>query len=94
MSDRAAREKTFWDEAYRVEGPAREKHLWSKFITDASYSEELFGALLGEGTCRALVAALGEARFFPRQRLPDAAQIPEHVRPHSSDEVAGTSDAG
>lgn len=136
MSDRAAREKAFWDEAYRVEGPAREKHLWSKFITEASYSEDLFGALLGEfvgqriltlgggvdtvgvslsknnnrvvsldispaaaqqtaesiaseGTGRALVAALGEARFFPGQRLPDAAQIPEHVRPHSSDEVAG-----
>lgn len=48
MSDRAAREKAFWDEAYRVEGPAREKHLWSKFITEASYSEDLFGALLGE----------------------------------------------
>jgi 2-polyprenyl-3-methyl-5-hydroxy-6-metoxy-1,4-benzoquinol methylase len=48
MSDRAAREKAFWDEAYRVEGPAREKHLWSKFITEASDSGDLFGALLGE----------------------------------------------
>jgi Methyltransferase domain len=48
MSDRAAREKAFWDEAYRVEGATREKYLWSKSITEASYSEDLFGALLGE----------------------------------------------
>lgn len=46
MSDRAAREKAFWDETYRVEGPAREKNLWSTFITESSYSEDLFGALL------------------------------------------------
>src|SRR6185503_18392474 len=50
MNDRAAREKAFWDETYRVEGPAHEKYLWTKFITEASYSEDLFGALLGEFT--------------------------------------------
>lgn len=48
MNDRAAREKAFWDETYRVEGPARDKYLWTKFITEASYSEDLFGAMLGE----------------------------------------------
>lgn len=48
MNDRAAKEKAYWDEAYRVEGPIREKCLWTKFITEASYSEDLFGALLGE----------------------------------------------
>jgi hypothetical protein len=48
MSDRAAKEKAFWDEAYGIERPTREKYLWSKFITETSYSEDLFGALLGE----------------------------------------------
>ncbi|HEX7335252.1 MAG TPA: class I SAM-dependent methyltransferase [Pyrinomonadaceae bacterium] len=48
MNERAAREKDFWDEAYRIAGPAREKYLWTRFITEASYSEDLFGALLGE----------------------------------------------
>ena len=47
MNDRAAKERAFWDEAYRGEGTAREKYLWSKYITEASYGETLFRALLG-----------------------------------------------
>lgn len=48
MNDRAAREKDYWDEVYRVEGLDHEKYLWSKFITESSYSEDFFNALLGE----------------------------------------------
>lgn len=59
MNDRAAREKAFWDETYGVEGPAREKHLWTRFITEASYSEDLLGALLGEFTGQRILTVGG-----------------------------------
>jgi protein-L-isoaspartate O-methyltransferase len=48
MSDRAAREQAYWDEAYRVEGLDHEKYLWSKSVTESSYSEDFFNALLGK----------------------------------------------
>ena len=59
MNDRAAREKAFWDEAYRIEGPTHEKYLWGKFIAEASYSEDLFGALLGEFTDKRILTIGG-----------------------------------
>jgi protein-L-isoaspartate O-methyltransferase len=46
MNDRATREKTYWDEAYQVEGFNHEKYLWSKYITDASYGSDFFNNLL------------------------------------------------
>ena len=46
MSDRAAREKKYWDEAYRAEGLNHEKYLWSKSFVNSSYSEDVFNDLL------------------------------------------------
>lgn len=48
MSDRAAREKAYWDEVYGAEGLGHGKYLWSKCVTESSYSEDFFNALLGE----------------------------------------------
>lgn len=42
MSDRATREKQYWNEAYRAEGLAHEKYLWSKSFANSSYSEDVF----------------------------------------------------
>jgi protein-L-isoaspartate O-methyltransferase len=46
MNDRAAREKKYWDEAYRAEGLNHEKYLWSKTFANSSYSEDVFNDLL------------------------------------------------
>lgn len=48
VTDRAARERAYWDEVYRVEGLDHEKYLWSKSVTESSYSEDFFNALLRE----------------------------------------------
>jgi SAM-dependent methyltransferase len=46
MSERATREKQYWNEAYRAEGLNHEKYLWSKSVTNSSYSEDAFNDLL------------------------------------------------
>jgi SAM-dependent methyltransferase len=46
MSDRALREKQYWNEAYRAEGLNHEKYLWSKSFADSSYSGGVFNDLL------------------------------------------------
>jgi SAM-dependent methyltransferase len=48
MSDRATREKQYWNEAYRTEGLNHEKYLWSKSFVNSSYSEDVFNDLLRE----------------------------------------------
>jgi protein-L-isoaspartate O-methyltransferase len=48
MSDRAARERTYWNEAYRVEGAHHAKYLWSQFINNSSYSQDFFNSLLNK----------------------------------------------
>jgi SAM-dependent methyltransferase len=46
MDERAARERRYWDEAYRAEGLDHEKYLWSKAVAASSYGDDLFGGLL------------------------------------------------
>lgn len=48
MDDRVAREKQYWDEAYRADGLNHEKYLWSKSVADSSYSEDVFNDFLRE----------------------------------------------
>lgn len=59
MNERTAREQAFWDEAYRVEGSARDKYLWSKFITESSYSEDFFNDVLAEFSRRTILTLGG-----------------------------------
>jgi hypothetical protein len=59
MNEKAARERAFWDEAYRAEGSAREKYLWSKFITESSYNEDLFNAILAKFSRRRILTLGG-----------------------------------
>lgn len=59
MNDRATREKTYWDEAYGVEGLDHEKFLWSKSIIEASYSGDFFNNLLGKFSRRKVLTLGG-----------------------------------
>lgn len=59
MSDRAAREKAYWDEAYGAEGVDHGKYLWSKSVTESSYSEDFFNSLLGKFSGRKILTVGG-----------------------------------
>lgn len=48
MEERAARERRYWDEAYRAEGLNHEKYLWSKSVAASSHGDDVFNGLLHE----------------------------------------------
>jgi SAM-dependent methyltransferase len=59
MSDRATREKQYWNEAYRVEGLNHDKYLWGKSASSSSYSEDAFNDLLKKFSGRKILTIGG-----------------------------------
>jgi SAM-dependent methyltransferase len=47
MLERAVREQTYWDEAYRSAGDHHAKYLWTKHIEQISFIGERFAAVAG-----------------------------------------------